>query len=84
MASDCFILANDNIFNRTVLSHNALYYQSHEEVTSLLNQIETVAYQHKEIFIQNNLDVIRKEYSWKKLVDEHEKYFQWLLEQNKK
>ena len=83
MASDCFILANDNIFNKTVLGHNAHYYQSNEEVTFLLNQIEILANRHKATFIQNNLDIIRNEYSWEKLVDEHEKYFQWLLKQNK-
>ena len=29
----------------------------------------------------NNIDVIKNEYSWEHLVDEHEKYFKWLLEQ---
>ena len=84
MASDCFILANENIFNKTVLGHNALYYQSNEKITSLLNQIEVLTKKNKETFILNNSNTIRNEYSWEKLVDEHEKYFQWLLEQNKK
>ena len=35
----------------------------------------------KEEYIKNKLEVIRKEYSWEKLVDEHEKYFQWMMEQ---
>lgn len=36
MASGCFILANDNIFNRSVLKENAKYYHTAIEVTKLL------------------------------------------------
>lgn len=84
MASDCFILANDNIFNKAVLGENALYYPDHINVTNLLNNIEALAETQKKSFIENNLEVIRKEYSWEKLVDDHEKYFLWLLEEYKK
>ena len=81
MASDCYILANDNIFNKTVLGNNAHYYQSKKEVTYLLNNIEYLAEQHKDDYIKNNLEIIRQKYSWEKLIDEHEKYFKWLLKQ---
>ena len=84
MASDCFILANENIFNKAVLGKNAIYYQSSNNVTLLLNQIDKLVYMHKNDFINNNLLIIRNEYSWEKLVNEHEKYFQWLLEQPQK
>ena len=84
MASDCFILANDNIFNKAVLGENALYYLDHNAVTELLNNIESLALRHKKFFIEENLEIIRKEYSWDKLVDEHEKYFFHLLEEYKK
>ena len=47
----------------------------------LLDNIDNIAMMHKEEYIKNNLDIIRKEYSWEKLVDEHEKYFKWMLEQ---
>ena len=83
MASDCFILAHDNQFNKAVLGDNAVYYGSPNDVKTLLNEIDTHASKHKELFIKNNLDVIRKEYSWEKLVDEHEKYFKWMLEQKR-
>ena len=84
MASDCFILANDNIFNKAVLGENALYYLDHNAVTELLNNIESLTLKHKKSFIERNLEIIRKEYSWDKLVDEHEKYFFHLLEEYKK
>ncbi len=84
MASDCFILANDNIFNKAVLGNNAIYYQSAKVITSLLNRIDELANLHKNKFVKQNLEVIKTEYSWEKLVDEHEKYFQWILNQHKK
>lgn len=81
MAAGCFILAHDNIFNRAVLGQNAKYYSSSKEVASLLNNIADVANKNREAFIGNNLEVIRSEYSWEHLVDQHESYFKWMLEQ---
>lgn len=83
MASNCYILAHDNIFNKAVLKKNAHYYSSSVEVADLLNNIKDMAALHKACFIDNNLEEIRNEYSWEKLVDEHEKYFKWLLKQKR-
>lgn len=84
MASECFILSHNNVFNHSVLRDNAIYYQSTEDVTKLLNDIDNIVYKYKSDFISGNLDVIRNEYSWEKLIDEHEKYFKWILEDAKK
>lgn len=81
MASRCFILAHDNVFNRAVLGDNALYYPSAESVTHFLDDIDSITAQHKDTFTGNNIEVIRKEYSWERLVDEHEAYFRWMLMQ---
>lgn len=81
MASECFILSHDNIFNRSVLGGNAIYYSSSAEVKEILNDIEHLETEHKKVFLQNNLNVIRNQYSWEKLVDEHEKYFESILEE---
>ena len=43
MASSCYILANDNIFNRAVLKKNAEYYKDSEGVKEILNHIERLA-----------------------------------------
>ncbi len=83
MASDCFIFAHNNIFNRAVLGENALYYSSSENVTDMFNNMDTIAAKHKNNFVQKNLEKIKSEYSWEHLVDEHEKYFMWLLEQKR-
>ena len=84
MAAGCFIFAHDNIFNRAVLKENAFYYPSADKVTEFLNRIDTISEESKTQYTANNIEVIRNEYSWEHLVDEHEKYFYWLLEQNKK
>ena len=84
MAAGCFIFAHDNIFNRAVLEENAFYYLSADKVAEYLNRIDTMAEESKIQYTANNIEVIRNEYSWEHLVDEHEKYFQWLLEQNEK
>ena len=81
MAAGCFIFAHDNIFNRAVLKDNAWYYPSTSKVSEFLDNIDTIVDKHKIEFIAQNIDVIRNEYSWEHLVDEHEKYFKWLLEQ---
>lgn len=84
MASECFILSHNNVFNHSVLRDNAIYYQSTEDVTKLLNDIDNIVYKYKSDFTSGNLDIIRNEYSWEKLIDEHEKYFKWILEDAKK
>ena len=83
MASNCYILAHNNIFNKAVLKENAHYYATVEEVKLMLNSINDLAISYKDKFITNNLNEIRNEYSWEKLVDEHETYFKWLLEQKR-
>jgi len=82
MASNCYILAHDNIFNRAVLKANAHYYANKDGVRDLLNNIHKLGHEYRNKFIEANIEEIRNEYSWEKLVDEHEKYFEWLLEQH--
>lgn len=79
MASECFILAHDNIFNRAVLGSNAHYYGSPEDVASLLGNIDELSGQTRERFVNANLEEIRTNYSWEHLVDLHEEYFKSLM-----
>ena len=83
MASGCFMLANDNVFNRAVLKENALYYSNDEDVCRLLNQIDEEVGTKKNLLVNANWEEIKTVYSWEKLIDEHEKYFNWLLSQKK-
>lgn len=83
MASNCFILAHNNIFNKAILKKNAHYYTDSKTVTNIMNNITQLYIADHENFVNANLEEIRNKYSWDKLVDEHEKYFMWLLEQYK-
>jgi glycosyltransferase involved in cell wall biosynthesis len=83
MASECFILAHDNIFNRAVLKKNSLYYPNAEKVTEMLNDIENICTQYKKNFTDGNVEEIKNEYSWEHLVDQHDEYFKWLLAQKR-
>ena len=83
MASGCFMLANDNVFNRAVLKENALYYRNADDVCCLLNRIDDEINEKKELLVNCNWEEIKIVYSWEKLIDEHEKYFYWLLNQKK-
>lgn len=81
MASGCFILVHDNIFNRAVLGENALYYGSTDAAMEMLDGIDQAVSAYKKEYTGRNLEVIRRDYSWEKLVDEHEEYFKWMLAQ---
>ncbi|MDR0559700.1 MAG: DUF1972 domain-containing protein, partial [Prevotellaceae bacterium] len=84
MAAGCFIFAHDNCFNRAVLKDNAFYYASVQELADYFNSMDSpVLQRQKEVFITTNLYEIRQNYSWKKLTDEHEKYFLDILENSR-
>lgn len=80
MASDCFILSHDNIFNRSVLGENAVYYSCTNDAKSILNDLDCIIASHREDYTRNNKKIILTQYSWEKLVDEHEQFFKWMLE----
>ncbi|MBP5423578.1 MAG: DUF1972 domain-containing protein [Paludibacteraceae bacterium] len=81
MASECFIFAHDNEFNKSVLKENSLYFDSSSSVSDLLNNIDEIS-SSRNTFIANNIAEIKNNYSWDRLVDQHEKYFKSLLEKN--
>lgn len=62
------------------LSNNAVYYKCTDDVMNILNNLDSTVAQHKQAYTAANVEVIRSQYSWEKLVDEHERYFQWMLE----
>ena len=84
MAAECFILSHDNIFNRSVLGENAVYYGCTDDAMNIINNLENLVSAYRQVYTQKNLEIIRTQYSWDKLVEEHEKYFQWMLEDAKK
>lgn len=80
MACGCFILSHDNVFNKSVLGANALYYTNEVEITAILNCIdETIAM--KDEFAAENIRIIREKYSWEHLTDAYESFFKCSLRQ---
>ena len=79
MAAECFILSHDNVFNRSVLGDNALYYSDCEQVRALLNALPEDIAKDKRRFTTRNIAVIRTQYSWQRLIDEHERFFLEIL-----
>lgn len=79
MACGCFILSHDNVFNRSVLGGNALYYSDEKGVASLLDGMdESMA--RKGEFTAGNLQMVRDRYSWERLADAYETFFRQALE----
>lgn len=72
MASHCLIVANDNIFNKSILGNSALYFNNAADVAKHI-KLRKVDYQQ---FVQDNLIKIDNEYNWKKI---NYKYEQFIL-----
>jgi glycosyltransferase involved in cell wall biosynthesis len=70
MASQALIVAHDNIFNRSVLGDDALYFCTSQEVAGIFNNqalIET----KKLKYIEANLCKIRKIYNWDRIIQQY-------------
>jgi glycosyltransferase involved in cell wall biosynthesis len=70
MASQAFIVANDNIFNKAILEEDAFYFSTHEDVKKIL---ETTTRNDNEPKVQRNLKRIEEIYEWNKIIDAYEK-----------
>ncbi len=72
MASSCFIVAHDNIFNRSILGEDALYFEKKEDFPALLTQTKTANLQK----VSNNINKIKNDFTWELI---NQKYEQYLL-----
>ncbi len=75
MASQAFIIAHDNKFNKSVLQHNALYFSNVEELSSVINRLSVYSSDERNKMIRGNCDLIRTNYSWTYIAKEYEKVF---------
>ena len=73
MGSYCLILANDNVFNRSILEDSAFYFNNANEVADKM-KLTKETYQE---LVQNNVSKIENEYSWNNI---NFKYEQFILE----
>ena len=72
MSSGAFIVANDNIFNKSILEKEALYFSNSDDVAIILT--ETIE-DKREHFVANNIQKIKTLYTWDKIINDYEKLF---------
>ena len=78
MASSALICAHDNVFNRAVLGENAFYFSSMTDLQEQINkQPKKQDYKH---FLSANLTKIRDHYSWPRISNELEDFFESCLQ----
>lgn len=71
MASNAFICAQDNIFNKAILGEDAIYFSSTDEVKEMIESVSRIEY---EDFIINNRKKVESEYSWNAVVVQYENF----------
>mgnify|MGYP006074833747 CR=1 FL=1 len=72
MASNALIIANNNIFNKSILEDNAHYFDNSNDIKEILNQDSLFA--KKEIFAMANINKINELYSWEIINSSYENY----------
>ena len=72
MATGALICAHDNLFNKAVLGEDAFYFQSATDIETIAGQIEV---DKIDTMKRNNLEKIRNNHSWEKIIAEYSNYF---------
>jgi len=72
MSSNALIVAHNNIFNKSILGEDAMYFENSEDVVDILSNEEP---KNRASIIQNNTQKIKTLYSWDKIIDDYEKLF---------
>lgn len=78
MASNAYIAAHDNVFNRYVLDSDAAYFRDSHEVTSIINDDNG---KHREEFILRNREKIKLYYNWAGIGEEYLRVFKRVCSQ---
>lgn len=73
MASNAFVIAHNNDFNRGILKENSYYFSNPDEVKNILN---TIKKNDNLQLVQNNFDAIVNEFNWEKINGEYLRLFE--------
>lgn len=76
MASQALVIANDNIFNRSILGEDAFYFKNSEQVSMIIKERKK---EENGTIISNNEQKIRETYSWRTIIDQYERHFKVIL-----
>lgn len=77
MAAQAFIIAHDNPYNRVVLEEGALYFKDSSMVSEIIQS--SLNPDIRNALIISNVEKIRRQYSWDKIISDYERLFQKLL-----
>lgn len=72
MASNTLIIANNNIFNKSILDNDAHYFDNSNDIKDVLNQ--DILFKNKETFAAANINKINEIYSWEIINSSYENY----------
>jgi Glycosyltransferase len=82
MGSNTLIVAHGNVFNRTVLGDDAMYFMNEDEIAGIITNAKDK--QQYNNWLQNNTNKIQHQYSWPHIVDLYEESLQKAVRQWKK
>ena len=71
MSSYSLICAHNNEFNKAILEEDAFYFNCNKCITSLLNRENL---EERDLFVSNNIQKIKNQYSWQKVLKEYEDF----------
>ena len=81
MASQAFIIAHKNDFNKAILKENGIYFSSSSDVKNI---IETIKKNDNLQKVKNNYNAIEKEFNWNKINGEYLQLFEQCYSRHKK
>lgn len=73
MACSCLIIAHKNVFNQSILGEDAFYFNSSEDIKTLLN--DSISKSKQKLMYENNLKKIKEQYNWELI---NQKYLSFL------
>lgn len=79
MASEAFVIAHQNKFNRAVLQDDAKYFSSSDDVKMILENFENYNANRK-VYLNNNLNKVKVIYNWDKITEQYQELFLDLIE----
>ncbi|MHA7942479.1 DUF1972 domain-containing protein [Formosa sp. 3Alg 14/1] len=81
MASGALIVANDNVFNKSILKDNALYFKDEKDVCRIMD--DAVLFEkYKKEFKNNNVKEIMLNFNWDLINSQYEEYLLSKLNSN--
>jgi glycosyltransferase involved in cell wall biosynthesis len=76
MASNALICANDNVFNKSILGADGLYFKNKEDVIKHLDLIKKNEHQNK---LKSSFEKIKSIYSWENIINQYLNHFTNIL-----